>query len=125
MNEALLIQSDPDLSRLVAAALESSGWSVRRTASAAEGWESALDALPSLIVIEQQLPDGNGIALSRRLSGHSTLARARVLLIADAFLEAPRELDTAAGRVEYLVEPFTVQELLRRVSSLLAKPLPG
>ena len=65
--DVLLVDDDPVVRMLAAALLGAQGWRVREADSVAAA-ERALADPPSVVVLDDQLPDGSGADLAGRLA---------------------------------------------------------
>jgi DNA-binding NtrC family response regulator len=114
---ALVVEDDRAYARIVASALvDDLGWEVEVAGGATEGFAQAAARSFSVAVIDRALPDGDGIALLRRLraAGRSVPV---VVLTADA---APETVVAAmrAGACDYVVKTgAAIALLLRSVAS--------
>jgi PAS domain S-box-containing protein len=99
-------------------ALQAAGFRVIEAASAAEAWELLLRERPEVVLLDVQLPDGDGYELTRRIKGHLAVATTRVILISALFTDSEsrvRGLDSGAD--SYIIEPMEPAELVAVVRS--------
>jgi PAS domain S-box-containing protein len=115
----LLIDDDPLVLEVIERALR--GQYRTRTATTAEqGWALACrEPRPDLILLDVELPDGNGHALCQRLKADPATAPIPVI-----FLSAHSEVDDvtrglALGAVDYVAKPVVPPILLARVQTHL------
>lgn len=112
----LLVEDDLDVAAGLCAFLEPRGVAVDFAYTARQARTLASHATFDLIVLDVQLPDGDGVALCRELKDQGL--RSPVI-----FLTARGALDDklrgfAAGGVDYMVKPFAPAELLARIKAL-------
>ena len=74
----LIVDDDPHSCRFVATVAARSGFAVRVAASAAEAW-TALDPSPTLILLDLDMPDTDGIEMLRTLSARGVASEIRIL----------------------------------------------
>src|SRR4051812_46944333 len=93
-----------------------------RVQLAADGTE-ALDALahtpPDAIVLDVLMPEPNGLEVCRRLRAAGDRTPVLMLTARDAVPDRVRGLD--AGADDYLVKPFSLEELGARLRALLRR----
>ena len=112
----LLVEDDAELGSGVRIALVDQGFSViwvRRLDEAAHELE---DSLTDLVLLDLGLPDGDGLALLKRLRRERKTLPVLVLTARDALDDRLAGLDSGAD--DYLVKPFALAELLSRIRAL-------
>ncbi len=120
MNERLLIIEDEYAMRTgLADALAAEGYRVITAADGEAGLERALREKPDLILLDIMLPrlDGFAVCAELRRRGH---AEPILMLTAKGQIE-DRVTGLDAGADDYLVKPFSTEELLARVRALLRR----
>jgi DNA-binding response OmpR family regulator len=116
----LLLEDDRDLAEILAAGLRAESYAVDVATSVREATRHLTATRYDLACIDLGLPDGDGLALVRRLSGDGEhLERPHRIIITtarDAVGDRVAGLD--AGADDYLVKPFAFAELTARVRAL-------
>jgi DNA-binding response OmpR family regulator len=115
----LLVEDDRDLAGVVAKGLRQAHFAVDIAGTNNEAIEFLMVNQYDLVCLDLNLPDGDGVALCRKLLTDELLLRPRRILMLtarDAVTERVRGLD--AGADDYLVKPFDLEELLARVRAL-------
>lgn len=74
----LIVDDDPHSHRFVATVAGRSGFAVRVAASAAEAW-TALEPAPTLILLDLDMPDTDGIEMLRTLAARGVTSEIRIL----------------------------------------------
>ena len=117
----LVVDDDPRLRRLLELELAEEGYAVRGCADGVEALASIREQPPDLLVLDWMLPDFSGVELCQRL--RSTGVRLPVLMLTgrDAVEDRVQALD--AGADDYLVKPFSIEELLARLRALARRGL--
>jgi two-component system, OmpR family, response regulator QseB len=72
------------------------------------------------LVIDRGLPDGDGLALLRKLRAKGVLTPCLMLTALDALHDRVAGLE--AGADDYLPKPFSMEELVARVRALMRRP---
>ena len=120
MTRSVLIV-DPDLNgnKLAALVLKQDGWVVITATSAFEAHTALATFIPSLIVTELRLPDGDGIALMASLRKQPKTSH--LPFVAMTASSGPEvELDTrAAGCVDYITKPIDVMTFSEQLGHAL------
>jgi DNA-binding response OmpR family regulator len=121
LRTALVVDPDEADRRAVVQDLVRHGFSVLEASTGAEALRLAVARRPWLVITELRLPDENGLALCRRMRGHSLLRRTPVV-----FLSGRDDCDTRyqalkAGADDYLAKPAPSRELMIRLELLLKR----
>ncbi len=90
--------------------------------TAREACHRAFHANFDVVVLDVQLPDGNGIALCRELKNRGLRSPVLFLTACGVLEDKLRGFD--AGGVDYMVKPFAPAELLARIRAL-ARHIPA
>lgn len=115
----LVIEDESKMAALLRRALREEGYAVDVTASAEDavwmGTENPYDA----VVLDVMLPDGNGFEVLKRLREAGRWSPVIMLTARDAVADRVRGLD--AGADDYLIKPFSFDELLARLRALVRR----
>jgi len=115
----LLIEDDSMLGESLQAGLKSEGYSVDWTKEAKEG-DFALETYSyDLMLLDLQLPDYSGIELLRAIRHRHNPVPTIILTARDSIEDRVVGLD--AGADDYLVKPFSLEELTARIRALLRR----
>lgn len=114
----LIVEDDPEISRLVADFLRREDFEV---SVAADG--KAMDIIlqrerPDLIVLDLMLPGEDGLSICRRLRGANTIP---ILMLTAKSEEIDRVVGLELGADDYLAKPFGPRELLARIRAILRR----
>ena len=115
----LVVDDDPKIRAVVRRGLAYEGYRIVEAATGEEGLEKAREHLPDLVVLDVMLPGIDGLEVTKRLrSGGDDLA-ILMLTARDVIKDRVQGLETGAD--DYLVKPFSIEELLARVHALLRR----
>ena len=120
----LVVDDEPRITTLLQGELELEGYPV----SIANDGTTALIAMrgtnpPDLLILDRNLPDFCGLEICRRIRSTGLTTPILILTANDAIKDKVDALD--AGADDYLVKPFSIQELLARVRALHRRALPA
>ena len=117
----LLVEDDIDVAASLADYLEARDLPVDFAYSLGDARRVLASSSPDVIVLDVQLPDGNGIAFCRDLHLRDALPAPVIFLTARGRLE-DRLAGFDAGAVDYIVKPFEPAELLARIFAVGRRP---
>jgi DNA-binding response OmpR family regulator len=113
----LLVEDNVPVAELICLLLQAAGFETRHAATVKEGLRLLMSQPPALIVLDVDLPDGNGFDLCRRLKANPTTASVPVIFCTGR-PEARAEA-LAAGGVDCVHKPGDVFELPVRIQRAL------
>lgn len=90
--------------------------------SAGAARKALADTIPSLIVLDVLLPDGNGISLLRELRTHQVMQDVPVVLLSSVDEVKDRLEGLAHGAHEFLGKPYDRDSVVRRAAKLMQTP---
>ena len=113
----LLVDDEPDLTKLSSEELVDKGYLVQLASTISEAWQFLhLEVLPKLLVLDLSLPDGIGSDLCGRMREDGI--KIPVLMLTVHGEVSDRVLALDADVDDYLVKPFSMDELLARLRAL-------
>ncbi len=115
----VLAEDDPALSAHITRIL-SARYSVHAAPNGREALELARRYLPDMLVTDLEMPEMNGIELTKRFLELDGMSISPVLIVSAHAGLGQRLAGFDAGAVDYVLKPFSAEELLARVRSQLA-----
>lgn len=106
--------------KLVRVLLEAEGYVIRTAAHASEALQMLLDFDPQLILMDIQLPDMDGLTLTRLLKADPRMAGVTVVALTAYAMRGDEEKALAAGCRGYITKPVDTRQLVRQVAEYLA-----
>ena len=114
-----ILDDEPEIRRLLSAALEEAGFRTAAFARATE-FEAALRRIqPDACLIDLGLPDRDGLALVHRLARESGAA---IIIISGRAQVQDRLTGLELGADDYIIKPFEPAEVVARIRARLRKP---
>lgn len=115
----LLVDDNRDLLLLLSEALMGAGYQYLTTADSVTSARRALAAWrPDFVVLDINLPDGDGFALFQEIHAKSDIP---VLFLSARDADSDRLFGLGLGADDYLTKPFLTQELLLRIQLILRR----
>src|SRR4051812_25674413 len=125
MNPRILIVEDEEaLTLLLRYNLEAAGYEVETVARGDEADVRLREGNPDLVILDWMLPGLSGIELCRRLRARPDTRQLPIIMLTARGEESERIRGLATGADDYVVKPFSVPELMARVSALLRRASP-
>lgn len=93
---------------------------VDHVSSLADAIEAVLNDVHAAVLLDRQLPDGDGLALIPKLRAKGTSIPVIVLTARGDLADRVTGLNSGAD--DYLAKPFAVEELLARLRAVLRRP---
>jgi two-component system phosphate regulon response regulator PhoB len=125
MNPRILIVEDEEaLTLLLRYNLEAAGYEVETVARGDEADVRLKESSPDLVILDWMLPGLSGIELCRRLRARPDTRNLPIIMLTARGEESERVRGLSTGADDYIVKPFSVPELIARVSALLRRASP-
>lgn len=122
MNKLLLIEDDEALALGIEFTLKDEGYEVFRGATIAEGKNLFEKEEFDLILLDINLPDGNGYDLCKYIR---TKSEVPIIFLTALDDEVNVVLGLEIGGDDYITKPFRVRELLSRIKALIRRSNKG
>ena len=124
MNEQPLIlaaDDEQDVLDLVEFRLSRGGYRVVTATDGERALELAVAHEPDLCVLDIMMPGIDGFEVTRRIRATAAIASTPVILLTASVQEAAVSKGYEAGANDYMRKPFSPQELLNRVETVLGR----
>ncbi|OLL76303.1 putative two-component system response regulator [Pseudonocardia sp. Ae168_Ps1] len=115
----LVVDDESTLSDLLSMALRYEGWEVRTAGDGATAVRHAREFRPDAIVLDVMLPDVDGFEVLRRVRAGTPEVPVLFLTARDAVED--RVAGLTAGGDDYVIKPFSLEELVARLRGLLRR----
>ena len=120
----LIVEDEEALTLLLRYNLEAAGYDVDTVARGDDADVRFKERPPDLVILDWMLPGLSGIELCRRLRARPDTRQLPVIMLTARGEESERVRGLSTGADDYIVKPFSVPELLARVSALLRRSSP-
>jgi two-component system alkaline phosphatase synthesis response regulator PhoP len=121
----LVVDDEPDLSRLLAFNLARAGFTVDTAARGGEALEKAVSFHPDLILLDLMLPELDGLAICEILRDLPGTRQTPIFVITAYASEQIEAASRASGADECLAKPFSPRQLVSRINRVFAEGVPG
>ena len=121
MARILVIEDDRGIQKVLGYNLTKAEHEVRSALSGREGLELARTQQHDLVVLDLMLPDISGTQICAALKAERATAQLPILILTARGETLDRVLGFELGADDYVVKPFSVRELMLRITALLRR----
>ncbi|MGF1499470.1 MAG: response regulator transcription factor [Elainellaceae cyanobacterium] len=115
----VVVEDEEKLARFIELELSYEGYTVSVANDGLTGLTTIRDANPDLVILDWLMPGMTGVEVCRRL--RQTGAKVPVILLTAKDEVSDRVAGLDAGADDYLVKPFSIEELLARIRAHLRR----
>jgi two-component system alkaline phosphatase synthesis response regulator PhoP len=117
----LIVEDDEDIADSIRYNLERETYQVRVAATGEDALDSIMAGLPSLVLLDLNLPLMNGFEICRRLRADAATARLPIIMLTARTDESDKVLGLNLGADDYVTKPFSMRELVARINAILRR----
>lgn len=123
MNSAkiLVVDDEPQVRRVMKVALTAGGYTIFEARNGEEALKNFRADPPDIILLDVNMPVMDGLAACREIRKTSLVP---IIMLTVRNAERDKVLALDAGADDYVVKPFSMQELLARIRAALRRVLP-
>jgi twitching motility two-component system response regulator PilH len=119
MATVLIVEDTPSEMELISHYLKDGGFSVLNAVSAKEALSLAIEKKPDVIITDVVMPGMSGFELCRSLRKQPETEKTPIIFCSSKNQEIDRLWGMKQGADAYLTKPFTREQLLRAVKSVM------
>ena len=124
----LVVEDEPDLRELLTYNLEAAGFRVEAVERGKDGLAAVEGFAPDIVLLDLMLPDIPGTEVCRRIRASAEGRQPAIMMLTAKGEEIDRVVGFELGADDYVVKPFSVRELVLRVTAILRsrqRPVPS
>lgn len=121
MATILVVEDELDVQKVVAKRLSSRGFTVHCASDGYQAVQKAHSLAPDLIVLDLQLPAGNGLSVLRKLRISEDTKKTHIVVLSGMTNELFKQSVMTEGVDAYLQKPYDSQVLLDTIDKILNK----
>jgi DNA-binding response OmpR family regulator len=118
VGKILLVEDEPSIREVVALYLRRAGFEVDEAPDGAQGQAALSAGVPDLVILDLMLPHVDGFELARWIRARSEVP---MIMLTARRAETDRIAGLEMGADDYVVKPFSPQELVSRVRAVLRR----
>jgi CheY-like chemotaxis protein len=121
MARILIAEDEPDIRELITITLHFAGHEVISTTNGEEAVRLSGQELPDLILLDMRMPRISGYEACQQIKSNPNTRLIPVAFLSARGQDAEVQACLAAGAEEYLLKPFSPEELIHVVQAMLEK----
>ena len=118
----LVVEDEPNVAKMIQTLMESEGYDCLIADDGAAGLRAFEFHQPDLVILDWNMPEMKGIDVCSRIR-QSSLADPFIMMLTAKGEEMDRIVGLSTGADDYMVKPFSANELVVRVRALLRRQL--
>ncbi len=119
--KVLVIDDEIHIVELLKFNLEMSGYEVEYEYDGVDGYIKAKETKPDLILLDWMLPNISGIDVLKKVRNNKDLNQIPVIMLTAKNMENDKIEGLEIGADDYITKPFSIKELLARISTILRR----
>ncbi len=119
MQNILLVEDDPEISRLINLHFDSPQYKLTSCATFASAMTNLYNSDYNLVILDISLPDGNGLEICKHIRAKD--AQTPVMMLTCHSEESDKVLGLELGADDYVTKPFGILELKARVKAIMRR----
>ncbi len=124
MTRILIVEDEAALVTLLKYNLEKQGYETSSVMEGKDVLQTALSEKPDLILLDWMMPNVSGIDLCREIRKSYELRQTPIIMLTARGDEADKVKGLSVGADDYMTKPFSVPELMARITALLRRVAP-
>jgi len=121
MAKILIAEDEPDIRELIAFTLSFAGHEVISGSNGEEAVQLARQNIPDLVILDVRMPRMTGYEACQQIKNDADLNHIPVIFLSAKGQEAEMQAGLDAGCVEYIVKPFSPDQLTHQIQNVLDK----
>jgi two-component system KDP operon response regulator KdpE len=118
LTRVLVVEDDPNIVDLIRSNLVVRGYETLVARQGSEGLRLLETGQPDIVLLDLMLPDGDGLELCRSIRERSSVG---VIVVSARGGERDKVSALLMGADDYMTKPFSIEELLARITATLRR----
>ncbi len=117
----LIAEDERDIRDLIKITLGFAGYQVITTNNGEEAVQAALREIPDLILLDVRMPRMTGYEACQKLKEQESMRNIPIIFLSAKGQESEVKMGLDSGAEEYILKPFSPDELVTRIKAILNK----
>ena len=119
MRSILAVDDSASMRKMVSFTLTGAGFHVVEAVDGQDAWDKAQNHSIDLVLTDQNMPNLDGLGLTRKLRGHPRFNATPILILTTESSDAMKQAGRAAGATGWLVKPFDPAKLIEVIGKVI------
>lgn len=119
MHSILAVDDSASMRQMVSFTLKSAGYHVTEAVDGMDAWDKAAKRPFDLVLTDQNMPQLDGIGLTKKLRGHPSFKATPILILTTESSDEMKQAGRAAGATGWLVKPFDPAKLIEVIRKVI------
>jgi two-component system, chemotaxis family, chemotaxis protein CheY len=119
MRSILAVDDSASMRKMVSFTLTGAGYHVVEAVDGQDAWEKAQTHSIDLVLTDQNMPNMDGLGLTRKLREHPKFKSVPTLSLTTESSDQMKQLGRAAGATGWLVKPFDPGRLIEVIQKVI------
>ena len=120
-NTILIVEDDESLLPMLTYNLKKKGFNVKSASTGEEGLILIKELIPDLLILDWMMPEPSGLEICRQIRQNKLTKNIPVIFLTAKGDEDNKITGFEAGADDYMVKPFSPNELIARINALLRR----
>jgi len=121
MSKILIAEDEREIRDLITFTLQFAGHDVTAVSNGEEAIKFAQQIIPDLIILDVRMPRMNGYEACKAIKAEKGIENIPVVFLSAKGQESEVQAGLEVGAVEYILKPFSPDQLTKRVKTILNK----
>jgi two-component system, OmpR family, alkaline phosphatase synthesis response regulator PhoP len=119
MKSILIVDDEPNILLSLEFLMKQAGYEVYTSADGEDALQQIHSSRPDLVLLDINMPKRNGYEVCETVRADPRLSSMKIIMLTAKGRDVEREKGLALGADDYVVKPFSTQEVVDKVNEML------
>ncbi len=119
MKSILIVDDEPNILLSLEFLMKQAGYEVLTSADGEDALQQIHSSLPDLVLLDINMPKRNGYEVCETVRADPKLSSVKIIMLTAKGRDVEREKGLALGADDYVIKPFSTQEVVDKVNEIL------
>jgi len=120
MKSILIVDDEPNILLSLEFLMKQAGYEVQTSADGDDALQQIHATPPDLVLLDINMPKRNGYEVCETVRADPKLSSVKIIMLTAKGRDVEREKGLALGADDYVVKPFSTQDVVDKVSNILS-----